>query len=145
MSTALPEWMYPPRESGWEAGDLDLLPPEAPSHVELLDGALILHTTPLPLWHNRVTRRLTDALEEVAPHGWTVAARMTVTLGRRSRPEPDVVVASVPYAPERTGVGRGLGGGAQQRLGAGQEDVPGPMSRLPCGVRSSRRAPSCCS
>lgn len=27
---------------------------------------------------------------------------MTVTLGRRTRPEPDVVAASVPYAPDRT-------------------------------------------
>jgi Uma2 family endonuclease len=102
MSTALPQWMYPPRDSGWEAGDLDLLPPDAPRHIELLDGALIFNMTPQRSWHDRVIRRLTAALEEVMPQGWTVEAQTTVTLNRRSRPEPDVVVASVPYVPERT-------------------------------------------
>ncbi|MFI0940375.1 Uma2 family endonuclease [Streptomyces sp. NPDC021020] len=36
------------------------------------------------------------------PAGWTVEAQMTVTLGRRTRPEPDVVAALVPYDPDRT-------------------------------------------
>jgi hypothetical protein len=49
-----------------------------------------------------VIRRLTTALKAVAPEGWTVEARMTVELDRRSRPEPDVVVATVPYDPDRT-------------------------------------------
>ncbi|WP_225847901.1 Uma2 family endonuclease [Streptomyces sp. HPF1205] len=102
MSTALPQWMYPPRDSGWEADDLDLLPPDAPRHIELLDGALIFNMSPQRSWHDRVIRRLTAALEAAAPSGWTVEAQMTVKLNRRSRPEPDVVVASVPYDPRRT-------------------------------------------
>ena len=102
MSTALPEWMYPPRDSGWEADDLDLLPPDAPRHIELLDGAMIFNLPPQRLWHDRMIRRLTAALEEAAPEGWTVAAQMTVTLNRRSRPEPDVIAASAPYPPEST-------------------------------------------
>ncbi|WUH91479.1 Uma2 family endonuclease [Streptomyces sp. NBC_00433] len=102
MSSAVPQWMYPPRDSGWEAADLDLLPPDAPRHIELLDGALIFNMSPQRSRHDRVIRRLTAALEAVAPAGWTVEAQMTVTLGRRTRPEPDVIVASVPYAPERT-------------------------------------------
>ncbi|WP_245687533.1 Uma2 family endonuclease [Streptacidiphilus griseoplanus] len=102
MSIALPPWMYPPRDSGWEADDLDLLPADAPRHIELLDGALIFNMSPQRSWHDRVIRRLTAALEGVAPVDWTVEAQMTVKLNRRSRPEPDVVVASVPYAPERT-------------------------------------------
>jgi len=102
VSTALPQWMYPPRESGWEAEDLDLLPADAPRHIELLDGALIFNMSPQRSWHDRVIRRLTAALEGAAPVGWTVEAQMTVTLNRRSRPEPDVIAASVPYLPERT-------------------------------------------
>jgi Uma2 family endonuclease len=102
VSTALPQWMYPPRDSGWEAEDLDLLPADAPRHIELLDGALIFNMSPQRSWHDRVIRRLTAVLENAAPDGWTVEARMTVKLNRRSRPEPDVIAASVPYAPERT-------------------------------------------
>jgi Uma2 family endonuclease len=94
--------MYPPRDSGWEADDLDRLPPEAPRHTELLDGALIFNMSPQRSWHDRVIRRLTAALEKAAPRGWTVEAQMTIKLNHRSRPEPDIVVASVPYAPERT-------------------------------------------
>jgi Uma2 family endonuclease len=94
--------MYPPRESGWEADDLDLLPSEAPRHTELLDGALIFNMSPQRSWHDRVTRRLTAALEDSAPEGWTVEAQMTIKLNRRNRPEPDVILASVPYVPERT-------------------------------------------
>lgn len=102
MSSAVPQWMYPPRESGWEAADLDRLPADAPRHIELLDGALIFNMSPQRSWHDRVIRRLTAALESAAPAGWTVEAQMTVTLGRRTRPEPDVVAASVPYDPQRT-------------------------------------------
>ncbi|WP_328806658.1 Uma2 family endonuclease [Streptacidiphilus fuscans] len=102
MSTALPAWMYPPRESGWEADDLDLLPPDAPRHIELLDGALVFNMSPQRSWHDRVIRRLTAALEGTIPSGWTVEAQMTIKLNRRSRPEPDVIAASVPYTPDRT-------------------------------------------
>ncbi|WP_327289214.1 Uma2 family endonuclease [Streptomyces sp. NBC_01198] len=102
MSSALPRWTHPPRATGWESAGLDQLPPHAPRHTELLDGALVFPTSPQPSRHGRVIRRLTAALEAVAPLGWTVEAQMTVMLNRRSRPEPDVIAASVPYTPERT-------------------------------------------
>lgn len=102
MSSAVPQWMYPPRESGWEAADLDRLPAEAPRHIELLDGALIFNMAPQRSRQDRVIRRPTAALESVAPAGWTVEAQMTVTLGRRTRPEPDVIAASVPWQADRT-------------------------------------------
>lgn len=101
MTTTLPEWMYPPRPSGWEADDLDRIP-ELPRHTELIDGALIFMMSPQRSWHDRIIRRLTSALENQAPTGHTVEAQMTVKLGRASRPEPDVVVAAVPYDPNRT-------------------------------------------
>lgn len=37
----LPDWFMPP-PGGWTADDLDRLPPEAPQHIELIDGALIV-------------------------------------------------------------------------------------------------------
>ncbi|MFE3545477.1 Uma2 family endonuclease [Nocardia sp. NPDC059177] len=101
MSSAIPQWMYPPRDSGWEADDLDLLPPEAPHHTELLDGALIFNLSPRRSWHDRVIRRLTAALEQVVPSERTVEAQMTIKLNNRSRPEPDIIVARVPYSPDR--------------------------------------------
>ncbi|MGY0499674.1 Uma2 family endonuclease [Nocardia sp. FBN12] len=102
MSTAIPQWMYPPRDSGWEADDLDLLPPDAPRHTELLDGALIFNMSPQRSWHDRVIRRLTAALELVVPAERTVEAQMTIKLNNRSRPEPDIIAARVPYSPDRT-------------------------------------------
>ncbi|MBH0779044.1 Uma2 family endonuclease [Nocardia bovistercoris] len=102
MSTAIPQWMYPPRDTGWEADDLDLLPPDAPRHIELLDGALIFNTSPRRSWRDRMIRRLTAALEKAVPPGWTVEAQMTIKLNHRSRPEPDIIAARVPYAPDRT-------------------------------------------
>ncbi|MDO3648879.1 hypothetical protein [Nocardia mangyaensis] len=76
MSTAIPQWMYPPRDSGWEADDLDLLPPDAPRHTELLDGALIFNRSPQRSWRDRVIRRLTAALESVVPAERTVEAQL---------------------------------------------------------------------
>lgn len=101
MTAALPEWLYPPRDSGWEADDLDAVP-GLPRHTELIDGALIFMVSPQRSWHDRVIRRLTSALEDQAPQGHTVEAQMTIRLSVKSRPEPDVVVASVSYDPDRT-------------------------------------------
>ncbi|MFJ9541290.1 Uma2 family endonuclease [Streptomyces sp. NPDC101225] len=43
VTADLPDWLTPPRPSGWEADDLDHLP-QAPRHTELIDGALISTT-----------------------------------------------------------------------------------------------------
>ncbi|MEC3951887.1 Uma2 family endonuclease [Nocardia sp. CDC153] len=101
MTATLPEWMYPPRPSGWEADDLDRIP-NLPRHTELIDGALIFMMSPQRSWHARIILRLTDALAAQAPEGYTVEPQMTVKLSKRSRPEPDVVVAAVPYDAKRT-------------------------------------------
>ncbi|MGA4850573.1 Uma2 family endonuclease [Streptomyces sp. G5(2025)] len=98
----MPSWLVPPRLSGWEVDDLDQLPEDVRRHVELLDGALIVMLAQRS-WHDRVIRRLADTLEQLVPDAaWTVETQMTVALDSKSAPEPDVVVASVPYDPERT-------------------------------------------
>jgi Uma2 family endonuclease len=89
----LPEWMYPPREDGWYAEDLDRVP-ELPRHTELIDGALIFNVSPQRRWHSKVKTRLARALEDQAPAGLIVDTEMTVRLGPRNRPEPDVLVST---------------------------------------------------
>ncbi|WP_408909767.1 Uma2 family endonuclease [Streptomyces luteolus] len=93
--------MYPPRRSGWEADDLDHLP-QAPRHTELIDGALIFRLVPQRSWHSRLVTSLSFALRQAAPEGFDAALEMTVRLDKKSRPEPDVLVATVPYEPDRT-------------------------------------------
>ncbi|MFD9729387.1 Uma2 family endonuclease [Streptomyces sp. NPDC059072] len=97
----LPDWMYPPRPSGWEADDLDHLP-QAPRHTELIDGALIFRMSPQRNWHSRLVQKLTTSLEQAAPEGIEVSREMTVRLDKRSRPEPDILAATVAYDPDRT-------------------------------------------
>ncbi|GII18880.1 hypothetical protein Ppa05_56060 [Planomonospora parontospora subsp. antibiotica] len=90
----LPSWFYPPAD-GWVAEDLDRLPPEAPRRLELVDGALIV-MSPQTKFHMRVIDNLTRVLRSAAPEGLDVVREMTVTLGRRQRPEPDVMVVREP-------------------------------------------------
>lgn len=99
--TALPEWMRPPRDEGWFAEDLDHLP-EAPRHTELIDGALVFMMSPRRSWHGRPVTGLTSALTGQAPEGVEVEREMTVRLDARNRPEPDLLVTSAPYDPDRT-------------------------------------------
>lgn len=99
--TALPEWMHPPREEGWFAEDLDRLP-EAPRHTELIDGALVFMMSPQRSWHGRVVTAMTSALMDQAPDGTEVEREMTIRLDARNRPEPDILVVTAPYDPDRT-------------------------------------------
>lgn len=101
MAAEFPEWMFPPRPSGWEADDLDHLP-QAPRHTELIDGALIFMMSPQRSWRSRLVENLTFALRQASPEGFEVEREMTVRLDKRSRPEPDVLVATVAYDPDRT-------------------------------------------
>ncbi|TDC74023.1 Uma2 family endonuclease [Streptomyces hainanensis] len=101
MTAELPEWLTPPRPSGWEADDLDHLP-QAPRHTELIDGALIFMMSPQRLWHSRLVENLTFALRQAAPDDLDVAREMTVRLDRKSRPEPDVLVTTAAYDADRT-------------------------------------------
>lgn len=101
MTSELPDWMIPPRPSGWEADDLDHLP-QAPRHTELIDGALIFIMWPRRSWHTRLVSNLTFALCQSSPEGFEAEGEMTVRLDKKSRPEPDILVttaASTPTAP----------------------------------------------
>jgi Uma2 family endonuclease len=86
----LPDWFYPP-PGGWTADDLDNLPSSAPEHLELIDGALIV-MSPHRTFHSRVMWRLAAALDAAAPQNVGVDIEITVKLGPRQRPEPDLVV-----------------------------------------------------
>lgn len=91
MTMALPEWFYPGPAGGWTADMLDRLPPppDAPRHVELIDGSLIM-MSPQTAFHMFVLKRFEQEL--TPPDDLTVVREMTVTLGIRQRPEPDIMV-----------------------------------------------------
>ncbi|GLY28583.1 Uma2 family endonuclease [Kineosporia sp. NBRC 101731] len=99
--TSLPEWMRPPRPEGWFAEDLDRLA-EAPRHTELIDGALVFMMSPQRSWHGRLVTSLAVFLSEQAPAGLEVEREMTIRLDERNRPEPDLLVTTAPYDPNRT-------------------------------------------
>ncbi|NJP87873.1 Uma2 family endonuclease [Nonomuraea sp. FMUSA5-5] len=89
MSTALPEWFHPGPPGGWTADMLDHLPPDAPRHVELIDGSLVM-ISPQTGFHMLMLRLLEQSLRP--PAEFIVAREMTVTLGLRQRPEPDILL-----------------------------------------------------
>ncbi|AHH94280.1 Uma2 family endonuclease [Kutzneria albida] len=95
--TVRPNWMSPPRAEGWHADDLDELD-EAPRHTELIDGALVFRLVPQRTWHGR----LVTALTAQAPSGIGVEREMTLRLDKHNRPEPDVIVTSAAFDPDRT-------------------------------------------
>lgn len=96
----LPAWFYPPRPSGWIADDLDRLPPSAP-RFELIDGALVM-MSPQTDFHGTVMRRLANAMEDRVPGHLRVRTEMTIKLGKRQRPEPDILVINVQPKADRT-------------------------------------------
>ncbi|EFG09035.1 DUF820 domain-containing protein [Streptomyces clavuligerus] len=93
--------MHPPRAEGWFAEDLDHLP-EAPRHTELIDGSLVFRLWPQRCWHGRLVTVLTTALMQQAPTGFDVEREMTVRLDSRNRPEPDLLLTTTPFDPDRT-------------------------------------------
>src|SRR3954452_18568111 len=99
--TALPDWMRPPRAQGWFADDLDRLP-QAPRHTELIDGSLVFTIFPRRAWHAQVVDELRISLKAQAPPGIQIAREMTIRLDQWNRTEPDVLVTTSPYDPDRT-------------------------------------------
>lgn len=98
----LPDWFYPP-PGGWTVDDLDRLPPDAP-RFELIDGALIM-MSPQTDFHSVVMRRLANAMEDAIPDesdNLRVVTEMTVRLGRRQGPEPDILLVDAPLDDKRT-------------------------------------------
>ncbi|MEV7176165.1 Uma2 family endonuclease [Kitasatospora sp. NPDC093679] len=86
-----PTWPVPP-EGGWTADDLDRLP-NLPPHTELIDGSLVF-VSPQALFHLYAIRLLEFGLYSAKPSHLAVLREMTVTLGRRDRPEPDLLVVA---------------------------------------------------
>ncbi|OEU95769.1 Uma2 family endonuclease [Streptomyces oceani] len=82
-------WPQPP-VGGYTAEDLDRLP-NLPPHTELIDGSLVF-VSPQTKFHMRAMRVLESNLCRVVPEHLEVVREMTVTVGRRNRPEPDVMV-----------------------------------------------------
>ncbi|MFF3437005.1 Uma2 family endonuclease [Streptosporangium sp. NPDC002721] len=91
MTAVFPEWFYPGPTGGWTADMLDHLPPGAPRHVELIDGSLIM-MSPQTAFHMLMLRLLESRL--TPPDDLAVVREMTVTLGMRQRPEPDIMVVA---------------------------------------------------
>lgn len=87
-----PEYAWPrPPAGGYTADDLDRLP-DLPPHTELIDGSLVF-ASPQTKFHMRAMRVLENRLHQAAPSELEVVREMTITLGKRDRPEPDVMVA----------------------------------------------------
>jgi Uma2 family endonuclease len=91
MHTAVPEWFSPGPPGGWTADMLDHLPPGAPRHVELIDGSLVARA-PQTGFHMLTLGLLERSLRP--PGELMVAREMTVTLGTRRRPEPDILLVN---------------------------------------------------
>ncbi|GIH59315.1 Uma2 family endonuclease [Microbispora siamensis] len=92
MTAAFPDWFYPGPPGGWTADMLDHLPPDAPAHVELIDGSLIMRS-PQTNFHMLMVNLLVDRDRGIRPPSHLAVAReMSITLGLRQRPEPDVLV-----------------------------------------------------
>ncbi|MEU8205378.1 Uma2 family endonuclease [Streptosporangium sp. NPDC049046] len=85
----LPQWVFPPKE-GFSAEDLDRLR-GIPPHTELIDGTLVF-VSPQTRFHSLIVDLLIYTLRQAVPSGLRVRREMTVTLGKRQRPEPDLVV-----------------------------------------------------
>lgn len=85
----LPDWVFPP-PGGFTADDLDRIP-DLPPHTELIDGSLVF-VSPQRSFHALVLDLLVYALRSQAPANLRVRREMTVTLGKRNRPEPDLCI-----------------------------------------------------
>ncbi|MBI0376392.1 Uma2 family endonuclease, partial [Streptomyces albiflaviniger] len=71
-------------------------------HTELIDGALVFMMSPQRSWHGRLVTALTTKLMDQAPDGFDIERGMTIRLDARNRPEPDLLVTTKPYDPDRT-------------------------------------------
>ncbi|WP_065960969.1 Uma2 family endonuclease [Streptomyces sparsogenes] len=84
------QWPCPPAD-GYVADHLDQLP-DLPPHTELIDGSLVF-VSPQTRFHMRAMRLLENYLVQAAPPELDVIREMTITLGPKNRPEPDLLVA----------------------------------------------------
>jgi Uma2 family endonuclease len=101
VPSAIPDWFMPP-QGGFTADDLDRLP-QLPPHTELVDGSLVL-VSPQADFHTLTMDLLVNGLRRTAPAELRVRREMSVVLGPRQRPEPDILVirADADPGPRRT-------------------------------------------
>ncbi|WP_228470816.1 Uma2 family endonuclease [Streptomyces alkaliphilus] len=85
----LPAWAVPP-PGGFTAEDLDRIP-DLPPHTELIDGSLVF-VSPQKYFHSLTMFLLEAGLRATVPEHFGVVREMALKLGRRNRPEPDVMV-----------------------------------------------------
>ena len=86
---AVIRWPIPP-PGGYVAEDLDRIP-DLPPHTELIDGSLIF-VSPQRVFHTLALDLLVLGLRRMATADLRVRREMSLVLGRRQRPEPDIVV-----------------------------------------------------
>jgi hypothetical protein len=82
-------WPIPPAE-GYFAVDLDTIP-DLPRHTEPIDGSLVIAGRHA-IFHMRTLGALELALTGQAPGEYEAVRGMTVTLGPKQRPEPDLMI-----------------------------------------------------
>lgn len=96
-----------PPPGGFTAEDLDRIP-GLPAHTELIDGSLVF-VSPQKRFHTLALYLLEGALRRTVPRDLRVRREMSVILGPRQRPEPDLLVVQASadismdqtaYAPE---------------------------------------------
>jgi Uma2 family endonuclease len=85
-----PAWFTSTHAGPYIAEDLDRIP-DLPPHTELIDGNLIF-VSPQAYFHALAKRAIWGALERAAPSHLFVTGEMTLLLGEKNRPEPDVMV-----------------------------------------------------
>ncbi|MGI5321804.1 Uma2 family endonuclease [Actinomadura nitritigenes] len=88
---ALPDWVIPP-PGGFTADDF-LRMRGLPRHTELIDGSLVF-VSPQTMWHTSVLNLVANELDRQAPTHLRAVREMTVRLGERQAPEPDVAVVT---------------------------------------------------
>ncbi|WP_416348955.1 Uma2 family endonuclease [Microbispora triticiradicis] len=85
----VPRWVFPPPE-GFRATDLDHIP-QLPAHTELIDGSLVF-VSPRASFHTLMLFLLERELRRYVPSQLRVRREMSIILGTRQRPEPDMVI-----------------------------------------------------
>ncbi|WP_236796914.1 Uma2 family endonuclease [Amycolatopsis sp. GM8] len=90
MTALSNDWFFPP-PGGWTLADISSLPED--SRVEVLDGALIVNPSLLPL-HQRISRRLAALLEPRLSDGWQLETHVDVLLAEEPLDyvAPDLVI-----------------------------------------------------
>ncbi|WP_372455063.1 Uma2 family endonuclease [Streptomyces buecherae] len=86
---SLNPWPVPPPD-GYTVDDLFTLP-DLPPHTELIDGSLVF-AGPQRIFHMATLYLLESGLRRTVPDHLLVGREMTVVLGPRNAPEPDLFV-----------------------------------------------------